>query len=544
MAETYTVQITFDSAKNLPVADIGTLSCDPYILAKIVIPDVEPLTFRTQTVHHTRDPAWHATWLVSGVPAAGFKLCMTLYDEDPGPKLSNDRLGKAVARFGAGEMKEEWESVETEYVLQKRKGDLHPYILTYLTALLPGEKLRKHNRVVASVRVLRKDDAPHLYTLGPNRYSRHFSPLIGSMVNKKEKNPKDNANDADSQKDGRGSKLSATTFIANKLQLTGPVPKELRHRFVGYRPFISWMFDDAGIAGRILNHGLRKQYRTIYKHDKSTVWGVVDDTGALQGTADATPEASEALAKQFLDMAEWGEGAKLFTYVITLDGEWRFTETGKEFAIDLLSKHSMHADLAKEIAYSGEFFVKPLEAEAQSSGTAEPQPNGDASSSTNANPAKTKSRDPKSYELIIDNDSGTYRPKKDLLPTLQAWLADARRLGGLGKVSAKDGFDEAHSEEKKERGREKARPKGANVAKMVPVKRGSSISSGMVGRDSVSSEEVDGALEEMEKAKEEAEKAQHSDTKETGDTKAAGTGAQAEHSDAGGKEKADEQKAA
>ncbi|KAJ7173718.1 hypothetical protein C8R46DRAFT_120714 [Mycena filopes] len=565
MPSTYTLQITFNGGKNLPVADIGTLSCDPYVLASIVIPDsdAEPLEFRTPTIHRTRDPTWNATWFVAGIPQTGFKLKMILYDEDPGVKLSNDRLGKAVARFGSEQMKEGFESIETEYVLKKRKGDLHPYVLTYLAALLPGEKLAKHNRVVVSMRVLRKDaeqkDACRMYTLGPNKFSRHFSPLIGSMVNKQpQKTAKKNgdgdgdANDADGQTDGRGGKLSATTFIANKLQFTGPVPPELRHRFVGYRPFIKWMFDDSGIRGRILYHGLRKQYRTIYACDKATVWGCIDDTGAeaeasdskgeegedkgkgkegpVLGDAtteganvnsaaapqgenkgkegpvlgDATPESAAALARQFLDMTAWGEGAKLFTYVITLDGEWRFTETGPEFAVDLLSKHSMHANLAKEIAYSGEFFVHAL-------------PGSTA----------TDDRDPKKYELIIDNDSGTYRPKKELLPVLEKWLKDERRLGGLGNVRAMDGFDEELKGLKEERADKKAELTGVGkkgkgkdggkdgkdggdetAGKLVPVPRGtslgsvSSIGSGRVGRESVSSEEVEAAVKEMEDSRE------------------------------------------
>ncbi|KAJ7035580.1 hypothetical protein C8F04DRAFT_511923 [Mycena alexandri] len=549
MPSTYTVQITFDRAKNLPVADIGTLSCDPYILASIEVPDAEPLKFRTPTIRRTRDPTWNSTWFVGGIPAAGFKLKMILYDEDPGVKLSNDRLGKAVAEFGPEEMKEGFTRLETEYVLQKRKGDLHPYILTYLTALLPGEKLVKHNRVIVSVRVLRKDpeqtDDSRMYTLGPNKYSRHFSPLIGSMVNKS--TPKD-ANDSDGQKDGRGGKLSATTFIANKLQLTGPVPRELRHRFVGYRPFIKWMFDDSGIRGRILYHGLRKQYRTIYKCDKATVWGVIDDAGtntsnapAPQGVEnkeikdgsvlkDATPESAEGLARQFLDMTAWGEGAKLFTYVMTLDGEWRFTETGPEFAIDLLSKHSMHADLAKEIAYSGEFFVRPLkgsakeEQKSEAGGSSkkeegqekEEQEEPSDKNATASKPADEPSRNPKAYELIIDNDSGTYRPKKELLPILQDWLSDQRRLGGLGNVRAMDGFDEELKKLKEERADQKAKLTGVAkkgkkegdkgddaepTGKLVPVPRGtsiSSISSGEVGRESVSSEEVEEAVKKME----------------------------------------------
>ncbi|KAJ7113672.1 hypothetical protein C8R43DRAFT_1039663 [Mycena crocata] len=535
MPPTYTLQITFDRAKNLPVADIGTLSCDPYVLASAVIPNAEPLKFRTPTIRKTRDPTWDATWIISGVPASGFKLVMILYDEDPGPKLSNDRLGKAVARFGSEQMKEGFESIETEYRLQKRKGDLHPYILTYLTALFPGEKLRKHNRVVASVRVLRKDpddkDDCRMYTFGPNRYSRHFSPLIGSMVNtkpsEKEKEKEKDANDSDKQQDGQGTKLSATTFIANKIQLTGPVPRELRHRFVGYKPFINWMFADSGIAGRILHHGLQKQYRAVYACDKATVWGVVDGSGNHSNTAtpkgegeekekmktappgllDPTPESSAALAKQFLEMTAWGKGGKLFTYVITLDGEWRFTETGPEFAIDLLSKHSMHADLAKEIAYSGEFFVRPLNDAQKAKGNAEEEAGTSSADAPKAAEQTSPPRNPKDYELVIDNDSGTYRPKKELLPVLEKWLSDARRLGGLGNVRTMDGFDEKLKKMKEEREKEKAEATGIGKkgdkkpAKMVPVRRGtsvSSISSGEVGAESVSSEEVEDALAQMD----------------------------------------------
>ena len=90
------------------------------------------------------------------------------------------------------------------------------------------------------------------------------------MVNKHQKAPESE------QTDGTGSQLSASTFVANKIQLTGPVPSELRHRYVGYKPFIDWMFKDTGIAGHLLHYGLRKQYRTIYACDKRTVWGVID----------------------------------------------------------------------------------------------------------------------------------------------------------------------------------------------------------------------------------------------------------------------------
>ncbi|CAK5273835.1 unnamed protein product [Mycena citricolor] len=475
---------------------------------------------------------------------SGFKLSMLLYDEDPGAKFSSDRLGKAVARFGGSQMHQGFESLDQDYTLQKRKGDLHPYILTYLTALLPGEKLLKHNRVVVSVRIVREHEPgeQRLYTLGPNHYSRHFSPLIGSIFNR---TSKQNTGQADGQRDAQGHRLSATNFVANKLQLTGPVPDSLRHRYVGYKPFIDWMFSNSGVAGHILHYSLKKQYRTIYACDKRTVWGVVDNTGANLNNIrdgdnqprrttsdgsmfhDPTPESSAALAKQFLDMTSWGEGWKLFTYVITLDSEWRFTETGPEFAIDMLSKHSMHADLAQEIAYSGEFFVRHIKSEdenedrshqpssskTQSSPEKEPAPSEQRPSAdghiahTSDHPPSSKN--PKDYELVIDNDSGTYRPNKDLLPVFHDWLADPRRLGGLGAVKTMDGFDEELKKMKETRKNLRAmlrKGKGGNAVpeRLVPARSGSSalsISSGELDADSISSREVADALQEMEREK-------------------------------------------
>jgi hypothetical protein len=157
-------------------------------------------------------------------------------------------------------------------------------------------------------------------------------------------------------------------------------------------------------------------------------------------------------------MVHYDEGGRIFTYVLTLDGLLRFTETGKEFGIDLLSKHTMHSDVNIYIACSGEFFVRrlkypkePTDAPNQETHPAESLPGGPP----NAPPPE----DPKSYELIIDNDSGTYRPKGDLLPKLKEFLN--QNFPGL-HVVVKECTDKELDKMKDEQ-RERKKKEGQNV---------------------------------------------------------------------------------
>ena len=261
--------------------------------------------------------------------------------------------------------------------------------------------------------------------------------------------------------------MTTASFVANRLQLTGPVPTALKHRYVGYRPFIERMFTKSGIKGRLLHRALHHQYATIYQYGRDTEWGVVESSGDDEG-------AEHAFAEKFLRMTSFGTQGRMFTYVITLDGEMRFTETGGEFVIELLSKHSMHADGAKEIAYSGEFFVRLME---EHEGDLRGRGEGDLRND------EPQDEDPKHYELVIDNDSGTYRPRKELLPTLKEFLASDENFGGLGRILTVDGFDETLGKWKVERKEAKrmARGKGNKdgQSKMVQVGSDSSLSSAM-----------------------------------------------------------------
>ena len=119
----------------------------------------------------------------------------------------------------------------------------------------------------------------------------------------------------------------------------------------------------------------------------------------------------------------------------------------------------MHSDVAIEIAYSGEFFVRRLRrhklrqpgsndreerhsAQADSDSGEGDEASDDATDNGSGLDEEHPPDDPALYELVIDNDSGTYRPRADLLPTLHSYLASPRNLGALGQVTCIQAFDD------------------------------------------------------------------------------------------------------
>ena len=166
------------------------------------------------------------------------------------------------------------------------------------------------------------------------------------------------------------------------------------------------MFNAKSLRGRILNRALHHQHSRVYNYDRTTVYG-------------SFPAPSKDMTLQFLDLVHWDKGGRIFTYVLTLDGLWRFTETGKEFGIDMLSKHTMHSDVNIYIAFSGEFFIRRLKTPRQSPDDPETHPPADIGGGP---PSEQLPHDPAYYALVIDNDSGTYRPNPKLLPQLKEFL--------------------------------------------------------------------------------------------------------------------------
>lgn len=253
------------------------------------------------------------------------------------------------------------------------------------------------------------------------------------------------------------------------MQFSGPVPASLYHRYVEFRPFVVGMFTDHSLRGHIMNRALHHQHARIYNYDRSTKYGVYQ-------------RPCTERTRQFLEFVHWDQGGRIYTYVLTLDGLWRFTETGKDFGIDLLSKHSMHSDVEIYIAFSGEFFIRHIKHAHKNEGssldpTTEIHPEAPNEDEQPISPLNEPSQDPSSYELIIDNDSGTYRPNAKLLPILRDYMA--HNLPGLRVTTLDCGADAEKMQKLKDQQRERKKKSGNRIIYMQN-KSGSSISSGEV----------------------------------------------------------------
>jgi hypothetical protein len=243
---------------------------------------------------------------------------------------------------------------------------------------------------------------------------------------------------------------NAISFQAIQLQLHGPVPAELYHRYVEFKPFVKGMFTNSGIRGFFLHKALEHQHRQIYRFDSTTNFGYL------------SVDPSEETTLKFLELVHFDKGGRIFTYILTLDSLLRFTETGKEFKIDLLSKHTMHSDVSIYVAFAGEFFVRrlkdPDEPSSEAGGYNKSHPPDDIEGrSLDGSPPQ----DPRHYELVIDNDSGTYRPLVDLLPKLREFLE--YNLPGLKIVTLDCKVDAELMERSKREQRERKHGEGRQI---------------------------------------------------------------------------------
>lgn len=459
----YTVKLSFHRANNLPLADINTLSADPFIVAQLNtgLPtrhkEDPPLTMRTPTVRQSTDPVWNCEWIVANVPAAGFTLKCRIYDEDPADH--DDRLGNV--HVDVGPFNESWAGIHDHtYPIRKRMVSKRAWLLRAV-AVCFGKAEHMNGTLNVSVEVLGKTPDEHggrAYTIGPQFWIRHYSPLLGRLLGQKEPN-------TDGRKSRRTGKQRPEkyNFQSNQMQLRGPVPEAMYHRYVEFKPFVKSMFTAKGVRGFILSKALHHQHARVYNFDHAT------DFKAFQ-------EPCKQFAQKFLELVHYDQGGRIFTYVLTLDALFRFTETGKEFGIDMLSKHTMHSDVAAYVAFSGEFFIRRLKHHERpppdEGGNNKSHPPDDIGGGPPEEDPKNK--DPSYYELVIDNDSGTYRPNAKLLPQLKAFFE--ANFPGLHIRTLDCQGDAEKMEAMKNEQRERKKKEGDHVV-YTQLSRNSSMSS-------------------------------------------------------------------
>ena len=418
----YTVKFTFHRAANLAMGDAHAFSSDPYILAQLNTglrqrhKEDPNLRFRSPTVRKNVDPEWNEDWVIANVPSSGFTLKVRVYDEDPADQ--DDLLGKCHVHVPS--INDDWKGMEEQsHELSLRRSSKRAVLVRSL-AVCFGAARHVTGEIYVSVENLGRtgDDGQNgrAYTVGPCRWFRHYSPLLGRIANVKEPQQEETQNcpvTGEKQKT-----IEQYNFQANQMQLQGPVPAELYHRFVEFKPWVARMFTAGGLQGIVLSKALHHQHSRVYSFGRSTLHGYFP-----QGPC-------KEMTQQFLDLVHYDKGGRIFTYVITLDALFRFTETGKEFGIDMLSKHTMHSDVSVYIAFSGEFFIRRLKHRHRppppqaTEETSQSHPDAHKTNSIDTpNDDEDPPKDPARYELVIDNDSGTYRPKAALLPLLASFLA-------------------------------------------------------------------------------------------------------------------------
>lgn len=240
----YTIKMTIHRASNLPMADLNSLSSDPFVLAEIKADqpatrhkEDPPLRTRTRTIRRSTDPEWNAEWIVANAPSSGFKIKMRVYDEDPADK--DDRLGNVHIHIPS--INESWPGIkEKSYGIEKRAGSKRAYAIRAVATCFRVAK-HMHGDLWLSVELLGKtpEDGQNgrMYTIGPQWWTRHFSPLLGRLANT---HAPDEEKDAQQQQENGGNQEKQQPkrydFQANQMQLKGPVPPELYHRYVEVSP--------------------------------------------------------------------------------------------------------------------------------------------------------------------------------------------------------------------------------------------------------------------------------------------------------------------
>ncbi|KAI1300986.1 hypothetical protein EDD11_005907 [Mortierella claussenii] len=191
-------------------------------------------------------------------------------------------------------------------------------------------------------------------------------------------------------------------FSCHTSYAAGVLTRETKYEFHTYRVRLYHLFDVFGtdpgryqhwnreydaakrifadsLEGLNIRNALHSQHSYLYRHGRNTIYSqleTAEDFGNLLHRERLKEDPQQDLK------------TVVFTYSIVPKGLY-FSETGVAFFQDFMSKHAMHANRALEVMFSGEFRLYRDEAHHND------------------------------WTLLIDNNSGTYAPKKEELHKLQ-----------------------------------------------------------------------------------------------------------------------------
>lgn len=213
---------------------------------------------------------------------------------------------------------------------------------------------------------------------GPIRFSRHFSPTLGVLTC---------INDERLYSTWKMHIKGIPLFFGDTVQ----------HWNVKYKAAQTIFQGPTSVAVR---SGIMAAHRMLYARSTRNGFGIIESLqdvyALLRGGGRLASTASPLISQQRVKPA-------VYTYVITVqDDSLRFSETGAAFFVDFASKHALHANCSETVRYSGEFHPRPA--------------------CGWENFRDDIPDEAIEWELVIDNNSGTYAPDPGMLPVLKALL--------------------------------------------------------------------------------------------------------------------------
>ncbi|KAI8824414.1 uncharacterized protein EV422DRAFT_319518 [Fimicolochytrium jonesii] len=431
---TLDVTIHFHKATNLPKLDILG-SIDPFFRANID----SQIDYCSACVYNTLNPVWDERWRVRNVPVAAV-LSVVVWDKDK-HTVGDEVAGKCQTPLTPGRHT----LTLTHPKTGNYRGEIHLEIETSPSAT-------NDNNSSTS------DPSFPLYSFaGPVRYTVHHSPFVGQLTRTNQ------------------SRLYSTW----KMHLVGiqAYLEPPTHWNVNYQA--AQTIFASSISSAALRESIKAAHRLLYARTWNNGAGVLmsgDEFIALLVSSSENPAASAASASRPTSQSTAATNAAvntvtqapiqevqptvtgpgiipfpmprfdndpsldapqqptlpannnaedlpstdvnepgppppkpcMYTYAID-DNTLRFSETGAAFMLDNASKHAMHANCSEYIRYAGEFHVRPACGWAQIPPPAEYVQMG-------------MGKDDWGWEVVLDNNSGTYAPPATLLPSLHALI--------------------------------------------------------------------------------------------------------------------------